>query len=238
MTKLINIYCDESCHIENVAIKPENRFMVLGGIACEEGSKKSIFDRIKEIKRVHGLSQRAEMKWTKVSLPKIQAYKDLISYFFDCESLSFRAVVIDKTKLNHEAFNHTHDLFYYKTYWQMLGWFIDNRYSYNVYLDIKDTRGISKIQELQRILCASHGNGQCRVVTRMQEVRSHEVALLQVVDVLIGAISYANRFPDGGASSAKNDLVAFIKEKTGLSLQHSTFLGARKFNIFHMWEGR
>ena len=236
MTKLINIYCDESCHLQNLEIKAENQFMLLGGISCDAASKEDVFTRIKEIKQSHGMGNYSELKWTKASKGKLAAYKDIIHYFFDNPDLSFRAVVINKTQLQHERFNHTHDNFYYKMYWLMLGWFIDNRNKYRVYLDTKDTQGMTKIEELRKILCASHGNGQSGVVERIQEVRSHEIALMQIVDVLIGAIAYANRFPDGGQSDAKNQLVDLIKRKTGLSLRTSTFLGTRKFNLFH-WEG-
>ncbi|HRI76958.1 MAG TPA: DUF3800 domain-containing protein [Alphaproteobacteria bacterium] len=236
MSKLFNIYCDESCHLENVSITADNRYMVLGGILCEASQKEEIFDRLKDIKKEHDMTHASEMKWTKVSNGKLQAYKDIVNYFFDSQ-LSFRAVIIDKAQLRHEDFNHTHDAFYYKMYWQMLEWFMEPSCAYNIYLDIKDTKGVAKVARLHEVLCNSTHDFDREIVLKMQEVRSHEIALMQVVDILIGAVSYASRYPEGGVSKAKNEIVSLIRHRTGLTLTSSTLLGASKFNLFH-WEGR
>lgn len=237
MTNLFNIYCDESCHLASAKITSENRFMVLGGISCPDSMKDEIFQRIKDIKKDNGLTHLAEMKWTKVSNGKINAYKDLINYFFDCNDLSFRAVVIDKNDLNHDAFNHNHDQFYYKMYWQMLEWLIEPNSRYHIYLDIKDTQGVEKIKKLHNVLCNSHHDFNRNIIARVQEIRSHEVVLMQLTDLLIGAISYANRYPESGKSEAKNTVVDLIRKRSGVTLKSSTLLGARKFNIF-CWEGK
>ena len=237
MSRLFNIYCDESCHLETDAITPENRFMVLGGVACPDSVKTEIFDRIKSIKKENGLSHLSEMKWTKVSKPKLAAYRDLIHYFFDREELAFRAVVIDKKELNHPAFSQTHDEFYYKMYWHMLERLVDHANHYHIYLDNKDTLGALKVARLQEVLCHSKHDFNQKVIRRIQEVRSHEIAVMQITDLLIGAVSYANRYPEGGKSEAKNELVELIKARSGVSLQRSTSLGAAKFNLFK-WEGQ
>jgi hypothetical protein len=114
MDRLINIYCDESCHLESSRITTENRFMVLGGIACLDDKKQKIFEEIKRIKSDNGLQHYSEVKWAKVSLNKMATYETLIRYFFTCESLTFRAVIIDKNQLKHDALNHSHNDFYYK----------------------------------------------------------------------------------------------------------------------------
>ena len=61
--------------------------------------------RIKTIKKEEGgISSDSEIKWTRVSIGKLETYKDLINYFFDCgDLLSFRGVVIDKSILDHNA---------------------------------------------------------------------------------------------------------------------------------------
>lgn len=237
MNKLINIYCDESCHLESSVLTTENRYMVLGAIACPDEVKKEIFHKIKVIKSENSLKEYSEIKWTKVTRNKITAYEALINYFFSCEKLSFRAVIIDKNQLQHNRFNHTHDQFYYKMYWQMLEWFIDPENSYHIYLDVKDTQGYLKVEKLHEVLCNSHHDFNKKVVARIQEVRSHENVLIQLADLLIGSISYANRYPEGGQSYAKQQIVDLVKAHTGLSLIRSTSLGARKFNLFN-WEGR
>lgn len=234
---LFNIYCDESCHLESKIITTENRFMVLGGIMCPADNKDEVFKRIKAIKKEGGISIDSEVKWIKISRSKIETYKDLINYFFDYEKLTFRCVTIDKKILNHDDYGHTHDQFYYKMYFQMLDWFFDQSNKYNVYLDLKDTKGSKKIKKLHEFLCNSNHDFDQSTILRTQEIRSHEVVISQITDLLIGAISYANRYPEGGKSEAKNEIVKLIRERSGISLQRSTSSGARKFNIF-CWEGQ
>jgi len=237
MKQLINIYSDESCHLESARITPENRFMVLGGISCPDDKTQSVFQEIKNIKTENDLRHFSEIKWTKVSITKFSAYEALIRYFFQCDLLSFRAIIIDKKQLQHEQFKHTHDQFYYKMYWQMLEWFIESSNRYHIYLDIKDTQGYIKVKKLHEVLRNSHHDFNHKVIEKIQEVRSHEIALMQLVDVLIGAVSYTNRYPEGGESIAKQKMVELIKNLSNLSLIRSTSLDARKFNLFR-WEGQ
>jgi hypothetical protein len=61
-----NIYCDESCHLENDAIN----VMVLGAIWCAKEKKQEISKRIREIKSDFGLSPEFEIKCNKVSPEK------------------------------------------------------------------------------------------------------------------------------------------------------------------------
>ena len=47
MRELINIYCDESCHLENDG----ETAMVLGAVFCPVNKKKEIFERLFELKK-------------------------------------------------------------------------------------------------------------------------------------------------------------------------------------------
>ena len=108
-----NIYCDESCHLQN----DNSNVMVLGAVWCLKEKKREIFKRLRNIKEEHGLSSSFEIKWNKVSPAKTAFYRHLIDYFFDDDDLHFRALVVpDKSILNHEKFNQSHDDFYYKMY--------------------------------------------------------------------------------------------------------------------------
>ena len=70
MSDYINIYCDESCHLENDGIN----VMGLGGLWCSKYKIAEINQRIKDIKIRNGVSPNAEVKWTKVSPVKKQLY--------------------------------------------------------------------------------------------------------------------------------------------------------------------
>ena len=78
MSELYNVYCDESCHLENDGIK----VMALGAIWCPVAKRAEISKRLREIKLKHGLSADFEIKWTKVSKGKLDFYLDVIDYFF------------------------------------------------------------------------------------------------------------------------------------------------------------
>jgi len=225
-----NIYCDESCHLEH----DNQRAMVLGALSCPFERRKLIGERIREIKESNGLSRKLELKWTKISASKAQMYLDVIDYFFDNDDLRFRAVLIpDKARLNHDKYGQSHDTWYYKMLFLTLNHHMISDASYNIYLDIKDTRSEHKMRKLHEVLCSSKYDFNRQIIRKIQSVRSEEVEQIQLVDLLIGAISYVNRgFRDNKGKCA---IVDRIRERTGFSLRQSTTLGERKFNLFK-WE--
>ena len=85
MNPVYNIYCDESCHLEN----DHQNVMVLSAVWCPFEKAHEIFVRIREIKIKHGMKADFEVKWTKVSPAKRDFYIDLINYFFDDNDLHF-----------------------------------------------------------------------------------------------------------------------------------------------------
>ena len=228
----INIYCDESCHLE----KDDSKVMVLGAVWCPKEAKDDIFRRLREIKIKHKLPADFEVKWNKVSPGQLEYYSDVIDYFFDNSNLHFRAlVVLDKSLINHNAFSQTHDHFYYKMYFDLLKTILDPKCAYEIYLDIKDTQGQNKVDELQRMLCNNAYDFERKVVKKVQQVRSHEVELIQLADLLLGAICYANR--GLMSSTAKRELISQIRHRSGYTLLKTTLLKEDKTNIF-IWKPR
>ena len=71
------------------------------------------------------------------------------------------------------------------------------------------------------------------IIKQVQQVRSHEVELIQLADLLIGAMAYINR--GKSESKPKNELIELIKHRSKYSLTKSTLLRESKFNIF-IWE--
>ena len=118
--------------------------------------KKEIFERLYELKKKHNLIPKInnnpktnrpyyELKWSKVSLAKINYFKDVVDYFFADDDLNFRVlVVLDKSSLDYEKFNHTHDTFYYKMYFSMLKVILNPNKAHHIYIEIKDTRSREK----------------------------------------------------------------------------------------------
>lgn len=205
--------------------------MAIGGIWCPDNEKKQVFEGLRKIKAEHGIAANTEIKWNKVSPAKLPYYLDLVNYFFDNSLLHFRVIVIpDKRKLKHERFRQTHDEFYYKAYFNMLKTILDPVSRYNIYLDIKDTRGKEKVERLHEILSNSHYDFNRKMIGRIQQVRSHEVELLGLADLLIGALTYIHRGLD--TSKAKLTLIERIRQRSGYTLLSSTLYRENKFNIF------
>ena len=230
MTTTYNVYCDESCHLEH----DRQSVMVLGAVWCPLEKSREIAVRIREIKTGHGLPPKFEGKWTKVSPAKQAFYLDLLDYFFDDTDLHFRALVVqDKSKLQHELYDQDHDTWYYKMYFDMLKVILDPDACYRIYLDIKDTRSAAKINKLHDVLCNNIYDFQRQIIERVQTVRSHEVEILQLTDLLIGAVSYVNRGLHMNA--AKLAVVERMRERSGYSLTKTTLLKESKVNLF-MWQ--
>jgi len=225
MPELINIYCDESCHLQNDGQSP----MVLGALWCPKSNAAQLNQQIATIKARHNLSRYFEIKWTKVSAGKLDFYRELIDFFFGTDSLNFRAWIADKTILEHEKYNQSHDDWYYKMYFYLLRNILCSGNEYRIYLDIKDTRGRKKLQKLDEVLRNAHYDFNREMITKMQHVHSHDICLLQLADLLIGAISYKAR--NLTASSAKQSLIDQIRVKSGLSLEQNTLPSEIKFNL-------
>lgn len=232
MSKEYNVYCDESCHLPN----DDSKVMVIGAIWCPKANRRSIFARIREIKARHNFKPNFEIKWNKVSKKAVAFYIDLINYFFDDDDLHFRCIVIpDKTKLDHKAFNQTHDEFYYKMYFDLLKVILSPQSSYYFYLDIKDTNSKEKISKLKDVLRNNHYDFHKQIVKEIQHVQSREVELLQLTDLITGAIGYANRGLTTNAG--KLAIIDKIKSKSKYSLTQSTLYKEDKMNIF-IWHGK
>jgi hypothetical protein len=227
MTQVFNVYCDESCHLE----KDGQEAMVLGAVWCPLERAREIAVRIREIKAKHGLPPGFEMKWVKVSPAKVQFYLDVMDYFFDDDDLHFRVLIVpDKSKLRHADFQQTHDEWYYKMYFDMLKVILHPDARYRIYLDYKDTQGAAKVAKLHDVLCNNMYDFSRQIIERVQLIRSHEVEILQLADLLIGAISYVNR--NLSTSAAKRRLVDRMRQRSGYMLTRTTLLRENKVNIF------
>ena len=171
------------------------------------------------------------MKWSKVSPGGEDFYQDIIDYFFDENDLHFRVLVAHKDGLRHQSFEQSHDDWYSKMYYLALHTIFFPQSSYRIYLDLKDTRSGARNSLLHEILCNKLHDFGRQSIRSIQAVQSHDVEQIQLADLLIGAVGYANR--NASTSSAKTALVQRIKKRSGYSLLSSTLLREDKFNIFH-----
>lgn len=230
MGEIYNIYCDESCHLENDRI----RVMSLGAVWCKKAKSKEIHQRIHDIKQRYGLPRRYEAKWSKISKNHSKLDVDIVDYFFDNDDLHFRGVVIpDKSILQHALFSQTHDIWYYKMFFILLKVILDPELKYHIYLDYKDTNGREKIEKLHEVISNNYYDFSRSIVERIQLIRSHEVESMQIADVLTGALAYLHRNLD--TNTGKSDVIERIKKRSGYSLYHNTLYRESKLNLL-IWK--
>ncbi|MFN8437645.1 MAG: DUF3800 domain-containing protein [Cytophagales bacterium] len=216
-SKTFNLYCDESCHLEN----DHKPFMFLGSVSSAYNQVKRHTERINELKKKHNFY--AEIKWSSVSKSKSKFYLDLVDYFFDTE-LKFRAIGVEKAQIKNNKFNQTYDEFYYKMYYQLLNHKINSLHNYNVYLDIKDTLSAYKVNKLKEILNTKFG-----VFRNVQNIHSHESIIIQLTDFFMGAISYYHNDSEK-KNITKVQLIERIKYHSKESLVKTNY--SEKLNLF------
>lgn len=218
--KTFNFYCDESCHLENDYYP----FMLISYVSSSYNQVKLHCQNIRALKMKHFF--KGEMKWSALSKSQYPFYKEIIEYFFATD-LQFRAIVIDKSQLKHEAFNQSHDDFYDKMYFQLLNKKIFPENNYNIYMDIKDTHSFEKAANLKSYL-----NRNFVSVRTLQIIRSYESELMQLTDVIMGAIAYHLR--NEKKVIAKNKIIDKIQAHCTLPITQSTPSSSEKFNLFYI----
>ena len=206
MQKTFNIYCDESTHLENDGMP----YMVMGYISCPYHLLKVYKNTIKELKAKHKF--KGEIKWNKVSSRMEDFYLELIEFFFSSQMTS-RAVIIEKEDIVLDKLVDTFDKYYFKMYYKLLYDRMNDKDTYNVYLDIKDTCSYIKLRKLEQILEFNNNT----TIRNFQFMRSHESSFIQLTDFLIGAINYKLRKQD--SVSTKNKLTQRIEQLCGYRIE-------------------
>lgn len=226
-----NVYCDESCHLKT----NDSKYMLIGAVYCPKNKVKKINEYIKHLKENYNLSNSIELKWNKIDSKTQKLYIDIVNYFFNQDYLKFRVIVIDKTKLDHDKYNQTENDFYHKAYYDMLKYIITPENSYNIYPDIKDTNSYYYHQVMMNFLRLKIDDNNSKTIRKVQPIRSYEAPILQIDDILIGALSYYYR--NLQTNQSKVNVVNEIKSLYGGSLDETSSYSNSKFNIF-IWRSK
>jgi hypothetical protein len=231
--KSFSIYIDESCHLENDG----QPLMCIGYTKLNTENYNSYKEEVKSIKLKH--KSPTEIKWNKLSLSRLELYKELIDFFFE-KDIQFRAILVKKkSELDHEKYNKgDHNSFYYTLVYLLLRnpWVNLNNTNHKVILDIKDTRGKERLTKLETRLDLEYQKKyNCNSPFKFfQHIRSDENEFLQLADLFIGAITYKSRKlqKEENASEVKKAIVNYLEEKSGYVLHDGTNPFEEKFNIF------
>ena len=230
---VIDIYCDESRQdllASKASISEDNKFCCIGGVMVSADARAETKAQIKALKEKHGVY--GEIKWSTVSPNKLPFYLDLVDVFFDSTDLFFRTVVIDASKVRNNVFNENNqELGYYKFYYQLLSHWASWGNHYRVFTDQKTNRDKKRLQELRRIL-----NTQFPVSNTFESIQaidSKESLILQMQNILMGAVGYKYNFHGEGSSYAKEQVVAKIESRLGRKIG-KTYPSEQKFNVFEI----
>lgn len=215
-----NYYCDESSHLQN----DQKQYMVLGYISAPYNRIKKIKEEIKFLRIKH--KNNLEIKWSNLNNWNYPFYLELFEYFIGRSDINFRSIIVDKHKYIAERCDSDYDKFYYLMYYQLLIHKLDASSKYNIYLDIKDDLSHYRIEKLKEIL-----NVKLGIIEKIQHIRSHEIDLLQLCDLLIGAMAYKMNY-DPMTSIAKIKFIERIEKRLGFLITEQTLKSEVKFNIF------
>lgn len=228
----VNVYIDESRHNND----NDGGYMLLGALWLNVDHLPVLTDAVRLIKKKYDIPTHREIKWTKVSQGKLDYYKELIQLFLNLEQVNYRAVIIDKGKIDYEAHSKTRESFYYTMQYLLVRNIAEKRLGdIRLFLDYKDAWSGHYCTELAKYL-KNTGNLHNKSIIA-QPLRSHEVIGLQIADLITGAVMYANKPENQQKSLAKKELVQFIEESVEQKLTQGTSYSVEKFNLF-FWESK
>lgn len=207
-------YCDESCHIQTDGVE----YMSLVSVFCSKSRVKNINRDIRRIKEKYGISPSQELKWTKISKTNLEMYKEIISYVSDKSYIRIRGVLAKKrTSEQLLARNKTYDQWYHSIYYYLLKHPLELISDFNVdfnkcflFIDKKDIYTTENICLLAEYL-KRHLNYRYDFLPIAVDSKEHQ--LVQVADIIAGALTYRKRFVD--KISPKNEMCDFIEQSFG-----------------------
>jgi hypothetical protein len=224
------VYCDESGQELFGTRTPGEHYVLIGSLWIKAESRNEYKHYIKQLRREHKVG--GEFKWKRVSPSRLAFFLELIRFFFEQkDEIRFRVIVLRADEMDVVRFHESDsELMFYKFYYQVLHhWILDfNRY--RVFVDTKTNRLHSRIRTLEK--CLKYANLSSLV--EAQALPSHEVELLQLVDVLTGAVSY--KFHRRSSSYAKLSVLAEIERHLGKEIT-PTWRSEDKFNVFRFQSG-
>lgn len=219
-----HVFCDET------DTDSGKRYMVYGGIIVASENLPKVEQQIANWRITHRMM--SELKWTKVSNGKYAEYESLVDLFFWMAStrriLHFKAIILDTYAPEYQTFSEgSAELGFYKFYYHfLLKYFAKFAVNNDCWLDIViDERDYSV--ELGDPLKALHvilNNGIKKefgiadgLVTSVEPRKSHSSDVMQLADVLMGAVGFHNndRHLRPSARQAKLKLAAYIGRRGG-----------------------
>jgi hypothetical protein len=221
------VYCDESRHCGASG----DRYMAIGGLWVPKERKAELTRGFRDLKRSLGIN--SEVKWSKVSFVRLDAYKRLADFFLSQE-LSFRVIVVDQARVDvNRYYGGDRELGFYKFYYEMLIKWLSPGNQYVILLDFKQNTGASRYKTLRTVL--ERKLKGVAWISDLTVIDSCQAPLAQLCDLLTGAVAAA--WCDGlaapGPKQALAQHIAAGLSKPSLKFQSSS-PALEKFNVFRI----
>lgn len=206
-----HIYCDQS--------GTNDRFTVIGLILCTEKTALKFEPWLEEIVQKHGGS--SELKWTKLKNHNRPMYKEFSSAFFKARNRNlahYFCIVVDNSKMNHKLYNEgDKELGFNKMLFQILYKMVRDfrqRPRFYAYLDHRTTKhSPGRLREMLNAKAARDLRITHFPYRVCQFRKSHESRMIQLVDIISGAICYRvnRKHIEPGAASYKKEIADHIE---------------------------
>jgi hypothetical protein len=234
------LICDESGTSE--------RYLVVGGLTLPRINHVALAAELGEWKKSKGLRPEGEFKWGKVSKGYAAHYQALLEWFFrhlKSNHLRFRAHVVDTTShLYRQYGDGDKEKAFYKIFYHLLSQSVrrlaveEEGSNVLILLDDKTNRYPFRLPVLKKALNAGFKR-DLKLDDLVANVEPRQSSgpgaepLIQIVDVLIGAIGYVRNghVQRAGASPAKVEMVKFLEGQAGTGFAFDT--AAR--SAFNLW---
>lgn len=228
---LVRVYCDESS-------QTGHRFKVWGGVWIPDAEEPALRAAIEQVRSDAGWQKRGEFKWVKLSGSSCHpAYVKLIDAFFSAKC-AFAAIVVDSLNPGPNR-GEDAELDHYKSLYWLLSKRTNTRHRYRVVLDDRTDREKDRLSELRDVLNATARRDLRYPGTCFREIiarKSHDDDVLQLADVLIGAVAYHRngRHLIPGASASKCYAAQYIAAHAGFrdAVICHTRKAEKKFNVW------
>ena len=216
--------------------------MVFGGIIIQAENMPAMADTMQRWRSETRLL--GELKWTKVSRHYLEEYKSLVTLAMKLARegrLHFKAVVFDTTQIDYSHHRNDKELGFYKFWYQFIlhkfgPYAASDEDRLLVFLDQRQTSyRLATLRDALNVGIRRRFGRRPNVVRTVQAVDSAKHDLIQIADVMMGAIGYhcndCHLRPC--ASPAKQSMAEHIATIAGLeNLSQATRFSRKDFEIW------
>ncbi len=221
------VYCDESRH----SLGAGAQYAVIGGLWIETSYRDEFSRQLRTIRTDQNVN--GEVKWSKVSRLKFDAYANIVRAFFESDRAQYRAIIVDQEQVDYRRHDGDMELGFYKFYYEMIEKWVIGGNSYNILLDYKNNQGCGRLKKLKDCL-VNYGKPRGATINELTSIDSNQSHIAQLCDILTGAIAAdANGIGYGTAKQEFVELLTKLRGRSPLSAP-SASPAMTKLNVFRI----